>query len=305
MRCFHRAEGFVPTKLPRLTRQSACALASFVKWTNESPESIEISWVAFECGSTAFLLAWRETAGTARAIGQSSLTRETGMHIDVNHSATQDARAVAGKPPARTNINRAVAATDGQMLVAAPAFAEAEDIDPAELAARRRLAMGVSPAARPHACDEDAMATAGGSAPMLAGDPEGVPPVGYNGSSSSAQNIEPVRRADDQAGSRPGPSSVFEHVDALLKDIERSKATLSQRTAALTAEREAHHEVKMRLKLLGVEQERVVSEYSAQQTELERLSTRATELEGTVSLLQQTLLEKTRLKPLDHIKIFG
>ena len=101
--------------------------------------------------------------------------------------------------------------------------------------------------------------------------------------------------ADDQGAVRQGLSSVFEHVDSLLKDLERSKTTLGQRSAALSAEREAHHEIKMRLRLLNVEHERVNGELSALQTELERQSALATDLETTIGSLQHSLGEKSKM----------
>ena len=160
-------------------------------------------------------------------------------------------------------------------------------VDPAELAARRRLATGVPETVAPPPAGDDH------ARPMFAPPPQGASSlglaVGHTGKLASAQ------REGEPAGGRVGLSSVVEHVDALLKDIERSKATLAQRTAALATEREAHHDVKMRHRLLSVEHERMTSEFTALQTELDRQSNLATELEGTIVLLQQTLAEKTRL----------
>lgn len=171
-----------------------------------------------------------------------------------------------------------------------PAPARKQDadasLDPAELAARRKMAIGASESAAPAARDELAR-------PVFAAPPQGAPTRGL--AAGLADTPGAGQRDGEPAAGRHGLSSVVEHVDALLKDIERSKTTLAQRTAALAAEREAHHEVKMRHRLLSVEHERMTSEFAALQTELDRQSTLATELESTIVVLQQTLAEKTRL----------
>ena len=159
---------------------------------------------------------------------------------------------------------------------AAPPARKPAEVDPAELAARRKMATGIPQT--PPAIDETTSATR--------------PPV-------AIREAEPPRRAEEHSGARQGLASVVEHVDALLKDIERSKATLAQRTSALGAEREAHHEIKLRHRLLNVEQERMSGEFSALQSELEQQTSLATALEATIALLQQSLAEKTRLAA-DH-----
>ena len=205
------------------------------------------------------------------------------MRSETAQSATQGINVPVGGWPIALNgaSEHATPETVGRKAAAAEIEVACE-IDPAELAARRKMATGFGETVPP-------LEPAGTSPPANATTPSitGAPPTAARGS-------DPSRRFDEQSSARPGLVSVFEHVDTLLRDIERAKAALAQRTAALTAEREAHHDVKMRHRLLAAEHERMVGDFAAQHTELERQSALASELESAIAQLQQSLADKTR-----------
>ena len=173
------------------------------------------------------------------------------------------------------------AAFDGD--ISAPSASLDSSEDAAENAARRKLAAGIS----------FVPLTGGDSAPAIGKDPSGAGRAA-TAAAPPPPDTDAARPPADQAAGRAGLSSVFEHVELLHRDIERSKTTIAQRTAALAVERDAHHEVKTRYRLLYGEHERVTGELASIQAELERQSAMASDLETTIALLQQSLLDKSK-----------
>ena len=185
-----------------------------------------------------------------------------------------DAHGLQGGPPIR----------HGQ-----PPVSPDDACDAAEIAARRKLSFGAAP--------PDAAPANSGSVVRLGEVDAGAESL--RGEPALALVMPTAPRGDtlghdDTRGLRQGLSSIFEHVDSLLRDVERAKAALAQRTASLTAERDAHHDTKSRHRLLSMEQERLNGDMRALSTELDRQSGLATELENTVANLQHTLADKTR-----------
>ena len=106
---------------------------------------------------------------------------------------------------------------------------------------------------------------------------------------------EIVRKVEDAATLRQDLSAVFGHVDTILKDLERTKASLAQRSGAFSAEREAHGELKARHRALLSEHERTRDELQAVQSDKQRHADLLADLDAKAASLQAALGEKTAL----------
>ena len=106
---------------------------------------------------------------------------------------------------------------------------------------------------------------------------------------------EVVRKVEEAATLRQDLSVVFAHVDTILKDVERTKAALSQRSGAYVAEREMHNELKGRHRALTAEHERMREELHSTHGENQRHIDALADLEGRAAALQVALAEKTAL----------
>ena len=103
------------------------------------------------------------------------------------------------------------------------------------------------------------------------------------------------RSSDLFIGLRQELASVFETVDGALKELERSKAALHQRTSALAVERDAHHEIKSQHRMLAAEHAQAAIEFSALQVDHSRGKAQITDLEDANASLQLSLTEKNRM----------
>lgn len=105
---------------------------------------------------------------------------------------------------------------------------------------------------------------------------------------------EVVRKVEEAATLRQDLSVVFGHVDTILKDLERTKTALAQRTAALTSEREANTEIKARHRQLLGDHDQLREENVGLLGERQKHFDTAAELEGRVNSLQEGLNEKSK-----------
>ena len=190
----------------------------------------------------------------------------------------------------------ALARGDAAEFAATDGFCDIS-VEAGEAAARRKLSFTDAPAhhALTTLAGDDGNRVGGTPADTMTGE-AAVTPL----ATTPAARLNALHR-EDTRGLRQGLSSIFEHVDSLLREVERAKAGLAQRTASLAAEREAHHDVKSRHRILSMEHERVNSDMRALQTELARQSEHASEVENAVSSLQQALVAKSRAL-VDHAR---
>ena len=118
-----------------------------------------------------------------------------------------------------------------------------------------------------------------------------VLPAANEASDSSARKADSdlsIRLRQDLAG-------VFETVDNTLKEFERAKSSLYQRTVALDLERDAHHEIKSQHRLIAVEREKLMADLAALRLDHDRSRASLADLEDANADLQLSLTEKNRL----------
>ncbi|MET0605049.1 MAG: hypothetical protein ABWZ80_01210 [Beijerinckiaceae bacterium] len=88
---------------------------------------------------------------------------------------------------------------------------------------------------------------------------------------------------------------VFGQVDALIRELEQTKSELIQRNAIFAIERDAHLELKARMKALSDESEIHKADNSVLRTEAERLNLLASTSETRIEELEQELKETKAL----------
>lgn len=106
---------------------------------------------------------------------------------------------------------------------------------------------------------------------------------------------EVVRKVEEAATLRQDLSAVFGHVDLILKDLERTKTALAQRTAALAAERDSGNDLRARHRQLIGDHEQLRGEHVSVVGERQKHINLAVESEAQISSLQEALAEKSRL----------
>ena len=104
---------------------------------------------------------------------------------------------------------------------------------------------------------------------------------------------EVVRKVEEAATLRQDLSAVFSHVDVILKDLERTKTALAQRTAALAAERDGSNDLKARHRQLIGDHEQLRGEHVNLLGERQKHIDAVGDAETQISSLQDALAEKT------------
>lgn len=123
-----------------------------------------------------------------------------------------------------------------------------------------------------------------------------LPPVPTADQSHDAKAGAASERGGDLfIGLRQELASVFETVDIALKELERAKAALHQRTAALAAERDAHHEIKSQHRMLAAERANAATELATLEVDHARGKAQRADLEDANASLQLSLTEKNRM----------
>ena len=107
----------------------------------------------------------------------------------------------------------------------------------------------------------------------------------------------PARKADSDLSIRlrQDLAGVFETVDNTLKEFERAKSSLHQRTVALDLERDAHHEIRSQHRLIALEREKLMVDLAALRLDHDRSRASLADLEDANASLQLSLTEKNRL----------
>ena len=105
---------------------------------------------------------------------------------------------------------------------------------------------------------------------------------------------EVVRKVEEAATLRQDLAAVFGHVDIILKDLERTKAALAQRTAALAAERDASHDMKARHRQLFSDHDQLRDENVTLLGERQKHLESSSETETQLHTLHETLAEKSK-----------
>ena len=120
------------------------------------------------------------------------------------------------------------------------------------------------------------------------------PAAQFAAEGAEARGIDAMQRTDFTVNLRHDLSTVFDTVDTLIKELDRGRAALGQRSLALGLEREAHHELKARHRNLTSEHERLIAEVAAAKMQIQRHTTLIAEHETAHAGLRQSLAEKTR-----------
>ena len=105
---------------------------------------------------------------------------------------------------------------------------------------------------------------------------------------------EVVRKVEEAATLRQDLSAVFSHVDVILKDLERTKTALAQRTAALAAERDGSNDLKARHRQLIGDHEQLRGEHVNLLGERQKHIDAVGDAEAQIGSLQDALSEKTK-----------
>lgn len=105
---------------------------------------------------------------------------------------------------------------------------------------------------------------------------------------------EVVRKVEEAATLRQDLAAVFGHVDVILKDLERTKAALAQRTAALAAERDNSHDMKARHRQLLSDHDQLRDENVSLHSERQKHQDFAGETETQLQGLMEALADKSK-----------